>query len=59
MRDATVEAYQDVEHELISEEDFHDFVFVDPIKLYAGINRDFFKGTLAREGSGEGARPIA
>ena len=36
MRDAAVEGYQGVEHGLISEEDFRDFVFVNPIKLYAG-----------------------
>jgi len=33
MRDAAVEAYELVEKGLISEEDFRDFVFVNPVKL--------------------------
>jgi predicted TIM-barrel fold metal-dependent hydrolase len=39
------EAYELVEDGLISEGDFRDFVFVNPIKLWAGTNRNFFKGT--------------
>ena len=29
----------------ISEDDFRDFVFINPIKLWAGSNKNFFKGT--------------
>ena len=39
------EAYELVEDGLISEEDFRDFVFINPIELWAGGNRNFFKGT--------------
>jgi len=39
------EAYELVEEGLISENDFRDFVFVNPIKLWAGTNRNFFRGT--------------
>jgi len=46
MRDAAVEAYEGVEHGFMTEEDFRDFVFVNPIKLHAGMNPDFFKGTV-------------
>jgi predicted TIM-barrel fold metal-dependent hydrolase len=46
MRDAAVEAYENVEHGLMTEEDFRDFVFVNPIKLHCGMNPDFFKGTV-------------
>jgi hypothetical protein len=34
-----------VEQELISEDDFRDFVFTNPVKLWAGSNKDFFRGT--------------
>jgi predicted TIM-barrel fold metal-dependent hydrolase len=39
------EAYELVEDGLISEDDFRDFVFFNPIKLWAGSNKNFFKGT--------------
>src|SRR5215469_3489611 len=39
------EAYELVEDGLISEDDFRDFVFINPIKLWAGSNKNFFKGT--------------
>jgi predicted TIM-barrel fold metal-dependent hydrolase len=39
------EAYELVENELISEDDFRDFVFRNPIRLWAGNNQDFFRGT--------------
>jgi predicted TIM-barrel fold metal-dependent hydrolase len=45
MREVTREAYEMVEKDLISEEDFRDFVFVNPIELWTGLNPDFFKGT--------------
>jgi hypothetical protein len=40
------EAYELVEDKLINEQDFRDFVFVNPAKLWAGNNPDFFKGTV-------------
>lgn len=46
MRDAAVEAYEGVEDGLLTEQDFRDFVFVNPIKLHAGMNPNFFKGTV-------------
>ena len=39
------EAYELVEEGLINEDDFRDFVFANPIKLWAGNNKHFFKGT--------------
>ncbi len=35
-----------VEDGLMSEEDFRDFVYINPIKLHAGMNPNFFKGTI-------------
>jgi hypothetical protein len=40
------EAYELVEKGLISEADFRDFVFTNPISLYAGMNPEFFNGTV-------------
>lgn len=39
------EAYEGVEDGIITEEDFHDFVFANPIRLWTSMNPNFFKGT--------------
>lgn len=39
------EAYENVEKEILSEEDFRDFVFGNAVRFYAGANPNFFKGT--------------
>ena len=49
MRDAAVEAYELVEKGLISEEDFRNFVFVNPVKHKTDVNPDFFKGTVVED----------
>jgi predicted TIM-barrel fold metal-dependent hydrolase len=46
MTKVTEEAYELVEHGLISEEDFREFVFLNPASLWAGMNKNFFKGTV-------------
>ena len=46
MRAAAAEAYEGVEDGIMTPEDFRDFVLVNPIKLHAGMNPDFFKGTI-------------
>jgi hypothetical protein len=46
MRDAAAEAYEGVELGLMSEQDFRDFVFLNPVKLHCGMNPEFFKGTV-------------
>ena len=40
-----VEAYEMVEHGLITEDDFRDFTFGNVVRMHAGMNPDFFKGT--------------
>jgi predicted TIM-barrel fold metal-dependent hydrolase len=45
MRDAAAEAYELVEHGLITDDDFRDFVFANPVRYFTALNRDFFKGT--------------
>ncbi len=45
MRDVVEEAYEMVEKGLMTDEDFCDFTFGNPVRLFAGMNPDFFKGT--------------
>ena len=40
------EAYELVERGQIDEEQFGSFVFDNPLRLWAGMNPDFFKGTV-------------
>jgi len=40
------EAYELVERELLDEAEFQDFTFTHPAMLHAGMNADFFKGTV-------------
>jgi hypothetical protein len=43
--DVVVEAHELVEDGLISEADFKEFMFWNPVELHAGVNPDFFTGT--------------
>ncbi len=43
------EAYELVEDGLITAENFRDFVFVNPIRMFAGLNKDFFKDTIIEQ----------
>ncbi len=45
MTETLAEAYELVEKNLISHDDFRDFTFANMVRLQAGLNRDFFKGT--------------
>jgi predicted TIM-barrel fold metal-dependent hydrolase len=40
------EAYELVKHELLDEAAFREFTFENPAMLHAGMNPDFFKGTV-------------
>ena len=46
MTEVLEEAWERVEEGVITEEDFRDFVFVNPVTLWTGLNPDFFKGTV-------------
>jgi predicted TIM-barrel fold metal-dependent hydrolase len=39
------EAYELVEDELLSDDDFRDFMFANPVRFYAEANPNFFRGT--------------
>jgi predicted TIM-barrel fold metal-dependent hydrolase len=43
--DVVEEAYELLEHGLVTEADFRDFTFTNPARLYAGTNPDFYAGT--------------
>ncbi len=67
-REAAAEAYELVEKGLISEDDYRDLVFANPVRLHGGVNPDFFKGTrvereagrlLAASQAAEGAQAAA
>jgi predicted TIM-barrel fold metal-dependent hydrolase len=49
MRDVLPEAYEMVEEELVTEDDFKDFVFTNAVKLWTAVNPDFFKGTVVED----------
>jgi hypothetical protein len=47
MADVVPEAWEMVEHDLITTDDFRDFVFGNPVRFYTKANPSFFKGTRA------------
>jgi predicted TIM-barrel fold metal-dependent hydrolase len=46
MEEVLEEAHELVEHGLLDEPQFRDFVFAYPAQLHAGMNPEFFKGTV-------------
>jgi predicted TIM-barrel fold metal-dependent hydrolase len=44
--EVTEEAHELVDKRVITEDDFRSFVFSNPVSLWAGMNPDFFKGTV-------------
>jgi hypothetical protein len=46
MTKVLVEAYEGVEDGIITEDNFRDFVFGNPIRFWTAMNPNFFKGTV-------------
>jgi predicted TIM-barrel fold metal-dependent hydrolase len=46
MAEVVPEAYELVEHELITSDDFHDFMFANAVRFWGKVNPDFFHGTV-------------
>ena len=46
MNNVLCECYELVERGTIDANDFRDFVFTNPVRLWAGMNPDFFNGTV-------------
>jgi predicted TIM-barrel fold metal-dependent hydrolase len=53
MTEVLEEAYELVEDGLLTEEDFRDFVFTNPVTLWTGMNPDFFKGTVVEKAAAQ------
>src|SRR5438094_2887246 len=49
MTEVLEEAYELVEHGLITEHDLREFVFSNPARLHTAMNPDFFKGTVVED----------
>jgi predicted TIM-barrel fold metal-dependent hydrolase len=49
MTEVLEEAYELVEHELITPDDFRAFVFTNAAELHTALNPDFFKGTVVED----------
>ena len=39
------EAYEGVEDGVMTDDNFRDFVFANPVRFWSALNPDFFKGT--------------
>ena len=53
MTEVVPEAYELVEHGLISEADFRDFMFANAVRFWGEVNPDFFKGTSVERAAAE------
>jgi hypothetical protein len=49
MNEVLEEAYELVEHELITTDNFREFVFTNAARLHTSLNSDFFTGTVVEE----------
>ncbi len=52
MKRVLEEAYELVERELISEDDFRELTFANTVRLHGGMNPDFFAGTVVGDSAG-------
>jgi len=53
MTDVVPEAHELVEHGLISDGDFRDFMFTNAVRFWGEVNPDFFKGTAVEKQAAE------
>ena len=49
MTDVVPEAYELVEHGLLTDGDFQDFMFSNAVRFWGEVNPDFFKGTVVEK----------
>jgi predicted TIM-barrel fold metal-dependent hydrolase len=49
MADVVPEAYELVEHGLITADDFRDFMFANAVRFWGEVNPDFFRGTAVEK----------
>jgi predicted TIM-barrel fold metal-dependent hydrolase len=53
MTEVVPEAYELVEHGLLTDDDFRDFVFTNAVRFWGEVNPDFFKGTVVEKAAAE------
>ena len=53
MADVVPEAYELVEHGLIDDNDFKDFMFTNAVRFWGEVNPDFFRGTVVEKQASE------
>jgi predicted TIM-barrel fold metal-dependent hydrolase len=53
MSEVVPEAYELVEHGLLSDDDFRDFMFTNAVRFWGEVNPDFFKGTVVEKQAAE------
>ena len=58
MTEVVPEAYELVEHGLLDDDDFRDFMFANAVRFWGEVNPDFFKGTAVEKAGGGGAREV-
>ncbi len=49
MNEVLEESWELVEHGVLSEDELRDLTFTNPVNLFAGMNPDFFKGTVVEK----------
>jgi hypothetical protein len=47
------EAYELVEHGLLTDDDFRDFMFANAVRFWGEVRPDFFKGTVIEKQAAE------
>jgi predicted TIM-barrel fold metal-dependent hydrolase len=53
MTEVVPEAYELVEHGLLDDDDFRDFMFANAVRFWGEVNPDFFKGTVVERQAAE------
>jgi len=53
MTEVLPEAYELVEHGLLDDDDFRDFMFANAVRFWGEVNPDFFKGTVVEKQAAE------
>jgi predicted TIM-barrel fold metal-dependent hydrolase len=53
MAEVVPEAYELVEHGLLTDDDFRDFMFGNAVRFWGEVNPDFFKGTAVEKAAAE------
>ena len=59
MAEVVPEAYELVEHGLIDDNDFRDFMFANAVRFWGEVNPDFFKGTVVEKAAAQVLAPGA